>query len=155
MSERERDTDLEAGTRWTDPFLVADVAASCSTSMCRWRESNDDLYGRPVVRVLQRNARNLPLSPHSAANSHPRTLPLTRRIPATLRHRRRATPRAADVPLRRSTVPLPSLFRPRTATRLATTSSTSFLFPSPSLPRNALSLPPTPTPQPSSPPVAL
>lgn len=23
------DTDLEAGTRWTDPFLVADVAASC------------------------------------------------------------------------------------------------------------------------------
>lgn len=35
-SEREKgekrekeDTDLEAGTRWTDPFLVADVAASC------------------------------------------------------------------------------------------------------------------------------
>lgn len=28
--KREReDTDLEAGTRWTDPFLVADVAASC------------------------------------------------------------------------------------------------------------------------------
>lgn len=28
--KRERKkTDLEAGTRWTDPFLVADVAASC------------------------------------------------------------------------------------------------------------------------------
>ena len=33
----------------------------------RERESNDDLYGHPVVRVLQRNARNLPLFPHSAA----------------------------------------------------------------------------------------
>lgn len=34
--------------------------------------SSDDLYGRPVVRVLQRNARNLPLSPTTRhpADSH-------------------------------------------------------------------------------------
>lgn len=29
LKREKEDTDLEAGTRWTDPFLVADVAASC------------------------------------------------------------------------------------------------------------------------------
>ena len=46
--------------------LVADVAASCSDIYVPMRRERNagDLYGRPVVRVLQRNARNQPLTPH-------------------------------------------------------------------------------------------